>query len=545
MGAFQERAARQAPSASLPGRSRVPGIGASLFSATLAGSSLYGYPGNWSSQRINQVMHFRHWSFIAIRAYMQHVGGLTPNLGWVDKDDDYARAYRKSYGRRHVQHDAYLRGVRYRKSNRAIQAHEQVEMTGGDHPLARLLEHPNELDTQGDLYAELILFLKLTGNAYLWVVPSRLAGRDGRGLPAELWCMPSHWVHPRILRGQLPAYYDVRPFIGGGGSFKMPADEIIHLRYKNPIHKFDGYSPQTAGSEWIDVAESIDTSRFWSFKNGCFPLGSLELPEGYAEPSDQELERIYSKFFGRLRGESRFGAPVIPPPGAKYKPLMINPQEMAYPESADQMMKWCLALWGVPPEIAGIQESGSDRAAYGPENMFCRHSLDPDLRQLGAWLTRGLAHRYDERLRLWFDSTAQDDPKEVRANLQLAAANGWVTPNEGRTILLHLEPYAQGGDNPLLRGGLISAPFNEAVDAAVQKALAGPGGKGEASPLGAMGGKPAGPEAMPARTPEDAGGSDPFGKPPREESGEGGSLSGEDVDRAAKTFVSDLLAGWE
>lgn len=508
-----------------PGAKR-PAIGSALFSTILSGTSVYGTPGSWASQRVNQVMHFRHWSYIGIRCIMQHVGGLVPNIGWVQADAELHRQQRKSYtgARRHRLHDSYLRSLRTRKSLGAIRPHEEVEMVGVNHPLPRLLECPNELDTQGDLYAELTLFLKLCGEAFLWVVPSKLPGRDGRGLPCELWVIPSHWVRPKIERGQLPAHYEIYPWLGGGGSFKMPADEIIHLRYKNPIHKFMGLSPQTAGSEWIDVSESIDISRFWSFKNGCFPLGALELAEGYDEPDDAELERLYAKFFSRIRGESRFGSPIITPPGAKYNPIMIAPTEMAYGESAEQMARWVLALWGVPIELAGIQEAGSERAMYGPEQMFCKHTLDPDLRQLGAWLTRSLASRWDERLRVWFDSTVQEDPQEVRSNLQLAAANASVTPNEIRTILLHLEPYARGGDNPLVRTGLTPVPFNAPVDEEIKEALAPPQKPGAGGPGGDMaallgggkpGEKPPGPEKMADGTPEDEPEPDGFGRPPK------------------------------
>src|SRR5215469_15299251 len=118
VGSFAERARRHSQRPP-----RHPGVGASLMSATLSGSSLYGYPGNWSSQRINQVMHFRHWSYIAIRAIMNHVSGLTPHVGWVLEDKDYQRSFRKSYGRRTKSHDSYLRNVRYRKSNHAIHPH--------------------------------------------------------------------------------------------------------------------------------------------------------------------------------------------------------------------------------------------------------------------------------------------------------------------------------------------------------------------------------------------------------------------------------------
>src|SRR5262249_54412936 len=160
-------------------------------------------------------------------------------------------------------------------------------------------------------------FLELTGNSYLWVVPSKRSRLDGTYQPCELMVIPAHWVRP-VMGPAGVDYYEAYPYPGAGGMLRFPCEEIIHLRYKSPVHKIDGWSPQQAGSEWIDLEESVSRSRFWTFKNGAFPQGSLELGEGYEDPDDADLERIYAKFTARYQGESKAGLPLVLPPGAKY-----------------------------------------------------------------------------------------------------------------------------------------------------------------------------------------------------------------------------------
>lgn len=380
----------------------------------MSGGQGMGYPGGWLHDRVEQVAHYRHWTYRAVDSICKEIAGLTPRVALVDAQaDPYQRQFNAT-------------SKRYQKSLQAIADHEEITDVGNNHPLVRLLQCPNEWDVACDLWYKLIMFLELTGNGYLWLVP------NGFGLPAEIWVIPSHWVWNRMGPGGVK-WYEVRPFLGPG-FFKFPPEEIIHVKYPSPIHPIDGWSPQQAGSEWIDAAESVDRSRFFQFRNGCFPIGNLELGAEYNDPDDADLERIYAKFFSRIQGEQNYGRPIITPPGAKYVPLTINPAEMAYVESADQLRDWVLALYGVPKEIAGIQDAGSEIAMYGPLIQFTQRTIAPKLRYLSQVLTRWLAARYDPCLRLWWDDPAPVSPEQVNRDLAIDAANGWIMPNEGRAV---------------------------------------------------------------------------------------------------------------
>lgn len=429
---MRSRTAKGTPIAYARG-TRAKSVGERIMAGMLSGVGGYGWPGGWSQDRIEQVMHYKHWTYISVNCIARKIAGLTPNLALVHAGGDGASA---SDGYKSI-----LRRHRYRKSLHTIKPHEEIEPVGFDHPLARLLRRPNPYDTDWDLWYELDLFLELTGNSYLWVVPNRL------GLPCELWVIPAHWVYPRVGKGTLVDHYEIRPWPGPAG-WRIPADEIIHYRWKSPVHKIDGYGAQEAIAEWIDAGESVDRSRFFQFKNGCFPMGSLELSEQYHDPDDADIDRIYAKFFARLQGEGNYGRPIVTPPGAKYNPLMIAPTEMAYESSADQIRDWRLAAYGVPKEVAGIQDAGTEIAMYGPLAQFCGQTVNPRLMYIGKRTTHGLCQRYDERLRLWWDDATPDNPEQVNNDLRVDIEGKAITPNEIRAVRGR-EPYQHGGDDPI------------------------------------------------------------------------------------------------
>jgi len=532
------------------GRINRPGTGERIFGSSSMGAGMNGYPGNWSDDRLTMVRMARGWAYKAIDCIMKRVACLTPNVAYVHTDGpthghgiQHRAFHYPGFGMERADalrtraissaSERFFRDYRYRKSLHQIRPHEEIQPVGANHPLMELLDHPNNTDTAYGLWSELILFLKLTGNAYLWAVPSQLGQAVGSSAPCELWVIPSHWVFAKIGNGRVPEYYQIRPFWGGAAKpLNLPAEEVIWLSYKNPIHKFDGYSPLTAGAEWLDVAQSIDRSRFWSFKNGCFPLGAITMGEGFVDPDGSEIERIGARFINRYQGEMNTGRPLILPPGSEYNPLTIAPTEMAYPESADQMRDWILALFGVPKEVAGIQDQGSEIAMDGPRAQFVENCIAPDLRYLSQALTQHLARRWDDRLRIWWDDPTPDNPEDTRANVSLLAQYGGITPNEMRTIILQLEPFTLGGNNPFLSNKEI--PLNEPVNQEVAAALGG------APPGGMPGGLP----GLPAPGGEEAMAGLPGEPQPEQPEEQPGELSPQEVQAAGKSFMAELLDGW-
>lgn len=400
------------------------GIGDRVFASTLPGYSSFGNSQGWSGVSSEQVLHFRHWFYIGLNVICNSVAELHPNLGYVTpaKESKHNPAAHR------------FKQWRYEKSIHQIKPHEEIEHVEPSHPLYQLIENPNAWDTGGfgDLMYELVMFLKLTGKAYLWTVPSELGVRTGRNTPMELWVIPSHWVRPVFENGVL-VRYEIRP-LTGVGVLNFPPEEVIPFRFKSPLDKFDGWSPLQAGGEWVDASDSVDLSRFFSFKNGCFPMGSLELSPEYNDPDDSDIERIYSRIFSRLQGETKYGLPLILPPGAKYNPLMINPTEMAYTDSADQLKDWVLSLLNVPKELVGLQPVGGELSWYAPMLMFCRRTLQPLLRYIGNVLTRSLCPRWDDEMRLWWDDPTPDNPEQVAKTLQQDFTNGVLTVDEYRAV---------------------------------------------------------------------------------------------------------------
>lgn len=407
------------------------------------GTSLYPYTGAWTDSRLEQVRHFKSWTFIAISSIAEQIAKHKPNISYV----------RSAAGKETNREKFFLKGIPRTRALTPLQSYEDLVPVENNHPLYRLLEDPNDPDSGYDLWYETVLFLLLTGSAYWWVPADRKWG-----VPEALWVVPSHWVWPVPGRSSMIESYEIRPTEGNYLRKVVPANEIIHFKRKSPVSRLDGYSPLTAVNSWIDTDEAIHKARLQGYKNGMFPTVSIQFDSDLEDPDEEMLRRIEAKFLARMVGVERSNKPMFLPPGWSVKPLTILPNQMVFGESAAETRDNILAAFKVPHIVAGISSRmtfGSvDAAQYG----FFSFAVNPLCHFLASHVTEKLAtpfycHDEDTQLRVWWDDKSPNDPKTLDMRFKTGLLYGAYTPNEYRTTYGH-EPFntrdVPWADTPLI-----------------------------------------------------------------------------------------------
>jgi Phage portal protein len=194
-----------------------------------------GFPGGWSADRLEQILHLKQWIYVCVDAIWGLAAGITPNFAYVEngprrgvttkachrglmnlQDRGFGgsatigKGSQWDYGNKWEPHEgvnsigcsdgghSWLTVGEYRsKALSVVKPHEDLSPLENDHPLRRLYENPNPYDTSYDIEYEIGMFEELTGVSYEWLVPNRW------GKPCERWCIPSHWVWPRT-GGRVP-----------------------------------------------------------------------------------------------------------------------------------------------------------------------------------------------------------------------------------------------------------------------------------------------------------------------------------------------------
>jgi len=374
--------------------------------------------GWWRDDHVEQLRHYTSWVYAAVNAIAQEVARQRPYLCRTTGPAE----------------------------------HDQ-EPLPPSHPLARLLATPNPWLTAWELWYLTVVYLELTGNAYWYCAP--LTVGDARlALPGELWIVPTPWVRVVPDASRYVRAYEVSA--PGNAPQLFTPDEIIHLKYPNPLDLHYGLSPLQANALTVDANTELQRSRYQAFHAGQRPGVVLQTEQTLSEATVRRLEEKLQSRFG---GRENWHRPLVLEQGLKASPWTLTPAEMDYLNSSRMTRDEIFALFRVPGPIAGLVENmglGAD-IWFGARVMFCEGTVQPKLDLIGQALTRDLGRRYGDDVVISFPDCSPRNQEQRRADDALDARTGLRTYNEIRRSR-GLLPYADPKfDEPLL-------PFSDASE---------------------------------------------------------------------------------
>lgn len=368
-------------------------------------------PGTWSGNQYLQTTKYTGPIYLAIQTIMKAMGSLVPQV------------QRKA---RHTNKTTFLGGnATIKKSmgnpNSFGQDHEYVPAEKS-FPVCDLLDHPNERgDTFKDVLRYLILQHRLTGIAPLWCVP------NAKHQPVELYALPTALTLPQYSRSEqypngayrLQPYYSsgamgYMPGLASGQGCIIPAEEIRRRRDPHPLLLWDGYSPLTAGAVELDILQAIDEC-WWAVLDHGVILDTVLMLPGQDTGAVTRISQNIKAKHGGARNARNFFALGGGDPNAKYdvKQLSPNVREMDFPNGRATMLEFCLALFGVPADVANMsgQDAGSFSKLYANIQKFRLLTLQPDAQEWADFLSR------------WLCDPWSKNPGDYRIKLELPALN--------------------------------------------------------------------------------------------------------------------------
>lgn len=385
----------------------------------------------WANNRAELVKHFSGWNYAAIDAIATEIAGMQPHYAY--QRDNGMGLKRKC-----------LDNAQRQKAITGLQQQVELEPVDQDHPLIRLDARPNPIDVHWTYWYKVVMFLRITGEAYLWDVPDIL------GVPKESWVIPSHWVWPVPGEGKVVHHYDIRPiasfipaeggvgnwgwFGGTTGHFPIPANQIIPICMPSPHSLFGGYAPLTACSTWTDCTDNIDRSRVFKFQNDAFPTVAVEFdkdidPESITQP---EIDRLKLAIKDKYAGVRRTGEPVVLGPGMRLVYMQSTPRDMDYVEGFAQMRDSLMAAHRTGPMVVGMANETTHAAGRAARAGWHVSTITPIVKLLGQIITECRCRKVDESLVCyWMDSKPEDVEFEHKQRIEFFDRN-LLTINEAR-----------------------------------------------------------------------------------------------------------------
>lgn len=256
------------------------------------------------------------------------------------------------------------------------------------HMCIDLLEKPNPFMDGYELISTVMMHLSVAGNAYVGVE------RSAAGKIVELWPM-----RPDRMR-VIPDKNDfIRgwQYIVGGETNEVPARDVIHIKYRNPLDDYYGMPPLAAAVPRIDTDNFMRAFTGAFFRNAGVPAGILKISK---KATTAERELIQNRFRNETAG-----------PGAWHNMLVLENMEVEYQAlgmplgerglvlpSLDEIDESRIAMvFGVPLILIGSR-LGMQRSTYAnyteARRSFWDETLRPIYRMISAKLTAHLVPEF-------------------------------------------------------------------------------------------------------------------------------------------------------
>lgn len=349
---------------------------------------------------------------------------------------------------------------------------ERVEV----HPALDLLDHPNPYLDRFALIAGVIMHRSVAGNAYLEKVRSRAEK------VVELWPLRPDRVF--VIPGtDNSRYIDGYEYRLADRTFRIPAEDVIHIKTRNPLDDYYGLPPLAVVAQRVDLDAWMREFAASFFRNAGVPAGLLQIMHK-VERSEREM--IQNRFRSEYGGPSGWQRLMVidgdgKEPAATYTPMgmPLGERGLVMPELLEINEARVVAPFGVPLQLIGTRLGMQTKYSNWKEARegFWKETLIPLYAEIASKISAGLATEFDGFDYLEFDlskveALAEDtDAKHNRVRADLQA--GGITREEFR-IAIGYPPEADPTDRYLISSSVDERAADSEVPepAAVPPALA-------------------------------------------------------------------------
>ncbi len=312
----------------------------------------------------------------------------------------------------------------YRVSS--VNGQPRKEWVGHEHPAQELLDRVNPHWTGGDLWRATETYLNLWGAAY-WAVE-----RDESGVPFELWPLRPDRV--RIVPDEseyIRGYVYTGP---SGRSVPYAADEIVRLRYFNPLDEYAGMSPIRPVRLSVDMGRDALRGNRSGIENETAPGVVFETEAGF---SDAQVETFYRNWESRHGGPGNRLRPGILGPGMRASQVGFSPRDMEYLNTLRWTVEDVARAFNVPKPLLHDLERATYANIETTRRMFWETCIVPELKFFEEALREHLLPMFgDPSLVAEFDTSnieaLRESETERARRIKIYVSAGVMTVEEAR-----------------------------------------------------------------------------------------------------------------
>ena len=306
------------------------------------------------------------------------------------------------------------------------------------HPFLDLMKNVNPFMNRFSLIETSEIYSGLTGNTYWYI------SKNGTGIPAQIWVVPSHKVEIVPSKTEFISGY---LYNNGFDTILLKEDEVIHFKAPSPKSVYYGMGPLIAVADAYNNAIYGLKYEAALFKN----MGRPDAVFTTEKPlSDTSIELLKKRIKDEHGGYANTGKMMVLHGGVKFESLSYKPTEIITIDGRRFGRDEIANAFGVP--ISKLTQEANRSNADAGNYSFQSDTISPMLRRDEEKINEKFMPMYgDNRLFAAFDDNVPEDKefklKERNENIKSA----FSTINEER---------AKEGLDPIEGGDVAYIPFN-------------------------------------------------------------------------------------
>jgi phage portal protein BeeE len=333
------------------------------------------------------------------------------------------------------------------------------------HPLHRLLERPNPMQTWAEFAYELMAWRLLAGNGWCEGVVFGADQNNTQAEVGELWCKK----HPecKVLANEtdiIPGGYEWRQESSGRlRAWKLDPmtgrANMMHWRGFSGTERWYGMSPLEAGARSVDQDNMINEWNMKLMQQGAVPPGVLKSDKIL---TPQQKEKLKADWEANYAGARNAGHTPVLEGGLSYEKIGMSPTELDWLGSKKMTTQGIAAVFGVPLQCIPLDGSQTFANYEQARLALWEDTVLPWLDRLCGAVNNWLAPRYGDDVRIIYDADTIPALEVRRAARSAALQNAnYITTNEKRGENGFPALAIPQADQILIPAGMIPLDYEE------------------------------------------------------------------------------------
>jgi HK97 family phage portal protein len=211
------------------------------------------------------------------------------------------------------------------------------------HPLNNILDNANEYDSFSYFINEVVVNLYLSGNAYI----HKITKNDGSIL--EVYSLNPGAI--TVLQGDgVTSKVGGYKYQGNSGTVVFEPQEILHIKFYDPLNDFYGMSPITSIAWTIQNMNDIHKFNTKLIQNSARPEGAFVVD---TKLTSEQFSRLRDMINEKYTGIFNAGRPLLLEGGIDFKPISMTPADLNLIEIINHNSKEIALALGVPEVLLG------------------------------------------------------------------------------------------------------------------------------------------------------------------------------------------------